>query len=177
MSSRRRIVSVILAVIMLTGLCSCTNGNGTADSGSSLHNSVETEQKLSVDEPEELSTFEDGSGGSTKVMYTTAIVNVYSGKSVDSSMIDTLDPGTKVSVIEKETKWSSIRLHGKTCYVLSVYLKEEKPGTERETAEAGKEEAGEDQQAGNQTESSRSGRKEETAVIGAGRQAPGNPEQ
>ncbi|MBR2736411.1 MAG: hypothetical protein IKD86_03780 [Firmicutes bacterium] len=177
MNGRGRIVSVILAVMMLTGLCSCSNGNGTTDSGSSLNNSVETEQKLSLDEPEGLSTFDDGSGGSTNVMYTTAIVNVYAGKSVDSSMIDDLPPGTAVSVIRKETKWSSIRLNGKTCYVLSVYLKEEKPGTDRKTAEAEKEESREDKQAGSEPAGSRSGQKEETAVIDAGRQVPADPGQ
>lgn len=148
---------VILVLILLISLCSCSELTGETDSGSSSVNSAGTEPAISAEDPVEPGSSEDEYSGSTTKMYTAAIVNVYSEKSVDSRIVDALDPGTAVHVIEKETKWSSIRLNGKTCFVLSVYLKAEN-------------------EAGSGKDGSHGNRKDETAVIDPGDQAGENPD-
>lgn len=56
------------------------------------------------------------------VMYTTSSLNVRSGSGVDYDIIDTLDSGTEVIILDTSEKWAEIRHDKSPAYVSTAYL-------------------------------------------------------
>lgn len=143
----KKIALLLASVLLLCGLFGCGNGSatGTVTESEALEAVItkvqkepeteslvdETEESAPVEEAEASETVEeeeipDPYAGSEAVMYTLDKVNLRAGKSTDSDILLTVEPGSTVSAYENDGEWTAVILEGDLRgFIKSEYLTED----------------------------------------------------
>lgn len=100
----------LFLLIILLNISSCSNAN--------THSSTNPSETASIIEMySEIETTTDNA-----IRYTTTALNVRNGPGTEYSILETLQPGSKVCVLSEEGDWSKIEYHTETAYVATKYL-------------------------------------------------------
>lgn len=129
-----RILTLILAVLMLYGCtagsnCSsscgcCTCGENSSESDSLTEATADTTEATSDETPEETTLATEPPAPVTYSGYTISAVNVRSGPSTDSEIHCVLTAHTDVEILDTEGGWYRILMDGEVYYISTLYVRE-----------------------------------------------------